>query len=250
MNNENKATRKIIRSIYNACYWLKRWSFQILLIQLIGLSGSFANINIVSAQSTQDTSYFLKQAETAYSQNRFDEVLLHVERIQGLLGETTDSLQYLKVKALYELGERSNDITRYQEALDEIKIFEKLNTSPELQRKMFSLNRLIEKSEKSQGEIYVFVEKMPVLIGGIQSLHSNINYPNKARRKKNKGTVVLKFVVNEEGDATNIRVIRGIEEDYDQAVVEAMEKAKFIPGMQNGRNVKVEYSMPIPFKNE
>ena len=62
------------------------------------------------------------------------------------------------------------------------------------------------------------------------------------------GRVYVKFVINEKGNVVNPKVVRGIGGGCDQAAIEAVKKAKFVPGLQRGKPVKVWYTMPIYFK--
>ncbi|RNC84049.1 MAG: energy transducer TonB [Balneola sp.] len=89
---------------------------------------------------------------------------------------------------------------------------------------------------------------MPVLIGGIASLTSQINYPPLARRAGIEGRVTVQFVVNKEGEVTEPRVIRGIGGGADEEALRVVKLAKFSPGMNNGELVCVQYSLPIVFR--
>lgn len=102
--------------------------------------------------------------------------------------------------------------------------------------------------EGVEDQVFVVVEQPPVLIGGIQSVQKRIVYPEVARAAGIEGRVILKFIVDEEGNIVNPTVIRGIGGGCDEAALIALEGAKFRPGMQRGRPVKVSYSLPISFK--
>ncbi len=96
--------------------------------------------------------------------------------------------------------------------------------------------------------IFVVVEKMPQLVGGLAKLQQSIVYPELARKAGIEGRVYVEFVVDEHGNVVNPHVVRGIGGGCDEAAIEAVKKAHFIPGMQRGRPVKVRYSLPIVFK--
>jgi len=99
-----------------------------------------------------------------------------------------------------------------------------------------------------QEDYYVVVEEMPELIGGLASIQQHITYPEMARRAGIEGRVYVQFTVNEEGDVEDPRVIRGIGGGADEAALEAVKHAKFKPGMQRGRPVRVQYSLPVVFR--
>jgi protein TonB len=58
----------------------------------------------------------------------------------------------------------------------------------------------------------------------------------------------VQFVIDERGNVNNPVVVRGIGGGCDEAAVEAVKKAKFTPGMQRGRPVKVSYTLPVTFR--
>jgi len=97
-------------------------------------------------------------------------------------------------------------------------------------------------------EIFLVVEEDPQLIGGLESLQRTIRYPEIARKAGIEGRVFVQFVVNEQGNVVNPIVTRGIGGGCDEAALEAVRKAKFQPGKQRGRPVKVQYSLPITFR--
>ena len=104
------------------------------------------------------------------------------------------------------------------------------------------------KSEEAQEDFFVVVEQMPQLIGGLASLQKKVRYPEMARRAAIEGRVTIQFIVNEQGKVENPRVIRGIGGGCDEEALKAVMTARFRPGMQRGRPVRVQYSLPIVFR--
>lgn len=104
------------------------------------------------------------------------------------------------------------------------------------------------KSEETQDDFFVVVEQMPQLIGGLASLQKKVRYPEMARRSAIEGRVTIQFIVNEQGKVENPRVIRGIGGGCDEEALKAVMTARFKPGMQRGRPVRVQYSLPIVFR--
>jgi protein TonB len=102
--------------------------------------------------------------------------------------------------------------------------------------------------EEPEEDFFVVVEKMPELIGGLVGLQKNIRYPDVARKAGIEGRVFVQFIVNEKGEVENPRVIRGIGGGCDEEALKAVQNAKFIPGFQRGRPVRVQYNLPIVFK--
>jgi len=97
-------------------------------------------------------------------------------------------------------------------------------------------------------DFFIVVEQMPELIGGIAAVQKLVKYPEMARRAGIEGRVTIQFVVSETGEIENPVVMRGIGGGCDEAALEAVKKAKFTPGMQRGRPVRVQFSLPIFFR--
>ncbi len=105
-----------------------------------------------------------------------------------------------------------------------------------------------EEEEEEEPEIFVVVEEMPELIGGLASIQEHIVYPDMAKKAGVEGRVIVQFVVDENGDVQNPQVVRGLGAGLDEVALEAVKKAKFEPGMQRGQAVKVKMSLPITFR--
>jgi TonB family protein len=97
-------------------------------------------------------------------------------------------------------------------------------------------------------EIFLVVEDEPQLIGGLEGIQRSVRYPDIARRAGIEGRVFVQFVVNERGEVENPVITRGIGGGCDEAALEAVKQARFVPGKQRGRAVKVQYSLPVTFK--
>ena len=97
-------------------------------------------------------------------------------------------------------------------------------------------------------EIFVIVEQMPELIGGLGELQRKIRYPEIAKKAGVEGRVIVQFVVNEQGAVENPVVVRGIGAGCDEEALRAVQQARFTPGKQRGKAVKVKMSLPITFK--
>ena len=103
------------------------------------------------------------------------------------------------------------------------------------------------------GEAFTFVEQMPQFVGGdkalIKYIEDHVVYPESARKKGIEGKVIVKFVIDETGAVTKPQIMRGIDADCDAEALRVVRTLpNFIPGKQNGKNVKVDYMLPIVFK--
>lgn len=99
-----------------------------------------------------------------------------------------------------------------------------------------------------ESEVFIVVEKMPEPVGGMRAIYDRVTYPELARAAGIEGRVVVQFVVDENGDVIDPRVIRGIGGGCDEAALDAVRGVKFTPGTQRGRNVAVQFQLPIVFR--
>jgi len=102
--------------------------------------------------------------------------------------------------------------------------------------------------DDDEEDFFVVVEDMPELIGGLGELQRQIRYPEMARRAGIEGRVFIQFIVNERGEVEDPQVIRGIGGGADEEALRVVSQARFTPGMQRGRPVRVQYSLPIFFR--
>ena len=102
-------------------------------------------------------------------------------------------------------------------------------------------------------EVFTFVEKPPTFKGGEDSLarylSHNIRYPRDAQEKGIKGTVFVQFIVEKDGTIKDPKTIGakrggGLEEE---AVRVVSSMPKWIPGKQSGKNVAVQFNLPIRY---
>ena len=93
-----------------------------------------------------------------------------------------------------------------------------------------------------------FVDEMPELIGGLQSIQNLLRYPESAQRAGIQGRVFVQMIVTEDGIPYDAHVVRGIGGGCDEAAVEAVMQARFEPALLNGQFVSVRMSLPITFR--
>jgi protein TonB len=96
-------------------------------------------------------------------------------------------------------------------------------------------------------------EVMPQFPGGIDALRKYLSkemkYPKKAIYNGISGRVNLSFVVDKEGNISDVKIEHGLGGGCDEEavrVVEAMPKWK--PGKMGDKKVRVKYYLPIDFK--
>ena len=92
------------------------------------------------------------------------------------------------------------------------------------------------------------LDKMPAIKGGMKELVKNVKYPETAKKEGIMGKVFIKAVIDENGDAVKIEVVKSVDKDLDAAAIEAVKMTKFEPGVNDGKNVQAEVTIPIKFK--
>jgi len=98
--------------------------------------------------------------------------------------------------------------------------------------------------------IYKSVEQSPEFPGGdtkfMQFLQKNLEIPTPANEDEVVGKVFLKFVIDTDGSVTNLTVTGAKDPALEKEIKRVFGIcAKFKPGMQGGRPVKVYYTLPI-----
>ena len=73
-------------------------------------------------------------------------------------------------------------------------------------------------------------------------------YSPEAMKAKVQGEVILKTVVNQKGEPTDIRIVQSLEESLDREAVKALTAWRFEPGRRNGDPVRVEVEIRLSFK--
>ena len=109
-------------------------------------------------------------------------------------------------------------------------------------------------SSKSPGsDAFDVVEEMPVYPGGMAAMmdffSKNMKYPKEAFDAKQEGRVIAQFVVEKDGCITDAHIVKSVSPALDAEalrIVKAMPN--WTPGRQNGKPVRVKYTVPISFK--
>lgn len=109
--------------------------------------------------------------------------------------------------------------------------------------------------ETIESEIFIGVEESPSFKGGEGELRAflknNAKYPEEAAKANIQGRVTVQFVVEKDGSISSIKVLKGLGFGLDEEarrVVGSMPA--WNPGVQNGRPVRVFYTIPIVFTLE
>lgn len=103
--------------------------------------------------------------------------------------------------------------------------------------------------------IFVSVELQPAFPGGLPAFYKaitqNIKYPAKSRLNNEQGTVFVSFIVEKNGQLSNIEVVRHLTEELDAEalrVLNIVSSTRWSPAIQNGAKVRARFTVPISFK--
>jgi protein TonB len=112
------------------------------------------------------------------------------------------------------------------------------------------------KDEEDYDKTFTKVEIESEFPGGaaawLRYLNKNLRYPDDAVNNEIQGTVVVQFIVDKEGNVSDVNAISGPDNGglRDEAVRVIKKSGKWTPAVQNGRQVKSYKKQPIVFKLE
>lgn len=94
-------------------------------------------------------------------------------------------------------------------------------------------------------EVYEVAEVQPELVGGPERLQERLEYPEGVDAE---GVVIVSFVVDEEGRVLDPVALRSPDPRLSEAAIAAVREARFWPGRQEGRPVRVRSVLPVTFR--
>ena len=83
----------------------------------------------------------------------------------------------------------------------------------------------------------------PVLVYQVEPTFSE-----EARKAKVAGNVLVNLWVDDKGNPTHVRVLRGVGMGLDEKAVEAVKQYRFKPAMEGGKPVTVEMNVEVGFQ--
>ena len=107
--------------------------------------------------------------------------------------------------------------------------------------------------DESQGKAYDVVEEMPSFPGGqgalMSYLNNHVEYPAVAQENGVQGRVIISFIVEADGRIGEVEVARSVDPSLDSEAVRVVKSMpRWNPGKQNGKYVRVKYTVPIVFR--
>ncbi|MCI1779309.1 MAG: M56 family metallopeptidase [Bacteroidales bacterium] len=101
---------------------------------------------------------------------------------------------------------------------------------------------------------FAIVEVKPKFQGGDQNtftkwVYNHLKYPEDAKKLGKHGRVVVKFIVDEEGNVTNVKAIRKTYKSLNEEAINVIKASpKWTPGMSKGKKTKVSFTFPVIFQ--
>lgn len=113
--------------------------------------------------------------------------------------------------------------------------------------------RLKSPVEEAKEETLTVVDVMPQYPGGdrelLKFIAQSIKYPTDAQEAGVQGRVICSFVVDKKGNIVEPKIIRGIDPSLDAEALRVIGMMpRWTPGRQDGKAVRVLYTLPITFR--
>lgn len=116
---------------------------------------------------------------------------------------------------------------------------------------IISGSNLTEK-ELANEPVFTVVDQQPEFPGGVQAMYTffgqNIRYPAEASKQNIQGKVFLTFVIGSDGKVRKVEVLKGVHSSVDAEAMRVINTMpKWTPGKKDGKNVAVQFNLPISF---
>ena len=112
------------------------------------------------------------------------------------------------------------------------------------------IKKHVHQKKHNDENVYEVVEQMPSFPGGQEALMTYINHNIKYPEEDcGQGRVIVSFIVEKDGSITNATIRRSVDSAFDREALRVISSMpKWIPGKNNGRNVRVRFNVPVQFK--
>jgi TonB family protein len=102
----------------------------------------------------------------------------------------------------------------------------------------------------------MIIDQAPIFPGGEKEfatwLYTSITYPVNARKNSIQGIVEVEFTINENGEMTDLHVVKEVHEYLDQESLrvfdEVLQEFVWIPARHNGQTISVKKTYPVSYK--
>jgi len=235
-----------------------------LILGIVAIVAIFLGVNVaqeaIRAAAQHETEVTLEQIdeEAAEEEEQEDEIVYEVQPDEQLVAEET-VMNSEKFTAYEMEDDAPEQVTKTQ---DEVAQSDVAIGAVDYDQGSDEATHVLKVNEKvvdevppavEETKIFEVVEQMPSFPGGdaalMQFLSKNIKYPVVAEENGIQGRVIATFVVERDGSITDVKVVKSVDPSLDKEAVRVLKSMpKWIPGKQNGSNVRVKYTVPVTFR--
>lgn len=109
--------------------------------------------------------------------------------------------------------------------------------------------------DELDAEIFIWVDKYAAMVGGVpemfRHIQTTVEYPEIDIERDVQGTVTMSFVVEKNGEITNIFVEKGVSRTLDREAKRVVRSfPKWVPAELNAKKVRTRVRLPIVFTLE
>lgn len=113
-------------------------------------------------------------------------------------------------------------------------------------------NSIVKDPDTEETDFFTLVEKQPEPINGYKAFYEQLGkmakYPRQAKSIGTEGKVFVEFIINKNGEPTDLKILRGIGSGCDEEAMRVLALTKWEPGKQRGKPVRVKMVLPIYFQ--
>lgn len=140
-----------------------------------------------------------------------------------------------------------------------------ISNSVKLKTNLAALKNTLSKEEVRSAQKFSAIDKIPAFpdcssddqidcfnTEMIEHIQEHFEYPNKALLEKIEGEVWVRFIIDKEGNVTNIKALgpKGGNILKEEAIRVVSNLPKFKPGSKDGKPISAKYGFPINFSLE
>lgn len=112
--------------------------------------------------------------------------------------------------------------------------------TPEGEDRIYSPRELETPPRFMKGDLNSFMDRW---------VYYYLKYPVAPLARGIQGTVMVDFIIEKNGEVTNVKVSKGVDEDLDAEALRVVSASpKWKPGESMGQKVRVKYSIPVEFR--
>lgn len=173
----------------------------------------------------------------------------------SLIAIDTTGLQYevyaYQAQCLVKLGSDAKAVALLTQAIGYFSVRDSNATRywqrvKELNQWRSALPNLV--SELTPGPNFALKIQPPDVLGGMQALYKNVEYPEMAQEMQISGTVVIVALINTLGQVESASIKTSVHPDLDPAALAAVEATTFVPYSRYGRVLPCKVTVPITFR--